>query len=249
MYDVIVLGATFAAAGIAGVRKEKCLILDSKPYAGHEFLSALHFGTAYETPLKTKEGQALYETFVEREALKDERICLFSCAAPFYQLLEGLPVLLNMQIVSVTKEAEGFTCIAHGISGYRSFKAKQVIDTRSIPERCSGKTYNFLVDGEGNVSLPQGVKQEKWGLPCHYVLRCPIPVDADYQEGRKAALSVIKGLPAGERLLLLADEFDYTVKGAYPKEENGITYLPSKAYQNPILAYEAGVCFAKGGEA
>ena len=248
MYDVILLGATFAAAGIAQSYKEKCLILDSKPYAGYEFLSALHFGSDYDKPLKTEEGRLLFETFTKRQALEEDRICLFNCAAPFYQLLEGIPVLLNMQILSVKREEEGFTCIAHGVSGYRTLRAKKVIDTRCTPAMCSKKTYNFLVDGKGEVTLPEGVKQEKWGHVCHYVLRCPVPVDADYSDGRKAALNVLKTMPEGERLLLLADEFDCTVRGTYPKVEDGITYLPSKAYPNPILAYEAGVCFAKGGE-
>jgi len=48
MYEVIVLGATFTAAGIAGKLGKNCLILESRPDAGYEFFGAFHFGTGYE---------------------------------------------------------------------------------------------------------------------------------------------------------------------------------------------------------
>lgn len=43
MYDVIVLGATFAAAGIAGLCKEKCLVIERRAQAGYEYFGALDF--------------------------------------------------------------------------------------------------------------------------------------------------------------------------------------------------------------
>ena len=46
-YEIIVLGATFTAAGIAQKYKEKCLIMERSTLAGYEFLSALNFGTEY----------------------------------------------------------------------------------------------------------------------------------------------------------------------------------------------------------
>ena len=43
MYDVIVLGATFTAAGIAQQYKEKCLVLERSTMAGYEYFGALDF--------------------------------------------------------------------------------------------------------------------------------------------------------------------------------------------------------------
>ena len=37
MYDVIVLGATFAASGIARQYKERCLVIERRAQAGYEF--------------------------------------------------------------------------------------------------------------------------------------------------------------------------------------------------------------------
>lgn len=43
MYEVIVLGATFAAAGIARQLEKKCLVLERRAQAGYEFFGALRF--------------------------------------------------------------------------------------------------------------------------------------------------------------------------------------------------------------
>ena len=45
MYDVIVLGATFAAAGIAERYGKRCLVIEARAQAGYEFFGALHFDT------------------------------------------------------------------------------------------------------------------------------------------------------------------------------------------------------------
>ena len=43
MYEVIVLGATFAASGIAHRYKEKCLVIERQPRAGYEFFGGESF--------------------------------------------------------------------------------------------------------------------------------------------------------------------------------------------------------------
>ena len=43
MYDVIVLGATFAAAGIAQQYQERCLVIERRAQAGYEYFGALDF--------------------------------------------------------------------------------------------------------------------------------------------------------------------------------------------------------------
>lgn len=43
MYDAIVLGATFTAAGIARQYNEKCLVIERRAQAGYEYFGALDF--------------------------------------------------------------------------------------------------------------------------------------------------------------------------------------------------------------
>ena len=46
-YHKLILGATFAAAGLLTKSGGDCLVIEPKPSAGHEFLGALAFGTGY----------------------------------------------------------------------------------------------------------------------------------------------------------------------------------------------------------
>jgi len=248
MYDVIVLGATFAAAGIGQKKKECCLILDSKPYAGYEFLNAMHFGTGYEKELKSQEALTLREAFADKQVWTEERVCLFDCAPLLYRSLQQIPVLFNTQIISVEKTENGYRCLTHSISGYQSFEAKRVVDTRSIPDMCTSKTYNLLMDGVGKPDLPDWIQYAPWGLSHNYVLRLQIPMDAGYADARKKAMQFLEDLPKEHKLLLLPDEFDYTVGQKHFQTQDGVIYLPSKAYENPLLAFDAGVCLELGGE-
>lgn len=249
LYDVIVLGATFTAAGIAQKYKEKCLIVERSTLAGYEFLSALNFGTEYTQELKSDAAKNLLEIFKQRDAFNGDRICLYDCATSFYRLLEGKNVLLNTEIISVEKSCEGFVCTVHSVSGYHTYKAKNIIDTRVHDDMYDTKTYNFSVDGVEDLIKIPNVICEKWGFEHNYVLRCSVLPESDFIDARKMVAEYIKNLPEGFKLLAMASDFDYNIKPEYPKCVDGIFYMPSKAYKNPILAFDAGVVFENGGEA
>lgn len=186
MYEILVLGATFAAAGIAHQYKEKCLVLERRAEAGYEFFCAGNDARIYS--------------------------CLKECRTVFC-----------VEIVSVEKTDDGFLCVTHGVDGFRSYTARRVVDTRCNAAMSQSKTYNLLVDRKG--------KRE--------VLRLTVPLDCSFAEARTVAKRVIEGF-SEERLVYMADEFDYCVKEGYPKEENGILYLPSKAYSSSDLAFAGG---------
>ncbi len=253
MYEVIVLGATFTAAGIAGKLGKNCLILESRPDAGYEFFGAFHFGTGYDKKLYSEEAVLLREKFKEQHAFgevyteNNQRVSLFECMPLLYQHLEKIPLLLNTQIVNIKKDGDEFLCLTHSISGYQTFRAKKIIDTRVTSNQCISKTYNMLIDGTGEIPSMENVQSEPWGLSRQYVLRCSVPLSADYSQARQTILPIIRSLPKEHKLLLLADVFDYTTKKGYPNMEKEIIYHPSKMYDNPLMAYDAGVCFVQGG--
>lgn len=206
MYDVIVLGATFAAAGIAQQYKEKCLVIERRAQAGYEFFGALDFSVD-ETEIYSH----------------------FKCGH----------IRFCTEIVSVQNTDEGFACVTHGAQGFCTHYAKRVIDTRSNAEISLSKTYNLLIDS----------KEEPVFLNCHcektkgenrYIVYCPVPLSCGYAEARAAAQDIIRQFSETQRLILSANEFDYRVKEDFPKMANGILYMPSKAYKNPTLAFEAG---------
>ena len=212
MYDVIVLGATFASAGIARECKDRCLVIEQSAQAGGEFTSALS--------TDPNGGSHLYRCFEESE------------------------ILFCTKLVSLEKIEEGFLCTTHGVNGFRTHKAKRVIDTRCNDAMCLSKTYNLLIESNeepDNLKTPYTAGNRNHT----YLLRCTVPLSCGYGQAREEAARVMERFSGTQRLIFSANAFDYQVKPGYPKTENGILYLPSKAYESPSLAFEAGVSFGK----
>ncbi len=232
MYDVIVLGATFAAAGIAHKYKKNCLILEHGLQAGSEFFGALQFGSDYDKMPENKEAVALQESFASSN--------IYSCTAQIYPYLQEANVLFDTQFVSAQKTENGFLCVTHGVEGFCTYEAKRVIDTRSNAAISISKTFNLLIESK-ETPVFSGVHSEKTGMENHYVLRLPVPLSCGYTQARAAAQNIVQQFSETQKLILSASAFDYQIKADYPKTREGIFYLPSKAYENPILAFEAGL--------
>jgi len=249
IYDVIVIGATFTAAGLLQKYGNKCLCLEKRPQGGYEFLNGLNFGYGYDEPLKSEEAEKLYKQFSEKKAFYDSRISLFDCAGVFYRLLENKNVMLNMNIVSVEKEVECFVVTAHGVSGFRTYRGKRVIDTTVHPYMVNKKTLNFLVNSENpeRAELPSDLETEQCGYKDDILIKCEVPQDSGYIEARRKIREVAERLPSEYKIVLIADCFAYEVKTGYPAKENGIVYMPSVAYKNPVQAYDVGVTYDEGG--
>ncbi len=232
MFDVIVLGATFAAAGIAQTYQKSCLVLERSTRAGNEFFGALNFGKNYEEPICAEEAAQLKRKLLDSGLYGGER--------NLYPCFQNTNILFQTEVVSVKPTDGHFVCVTHGIDGYASFEAKRVIDTRSRDAMCCAKTYNLLVES-AKVPLFSGVVTEKAPGENRYFLRCAVPVDCGYQEARQVAFGVMQNFADDQKVILSADGFDYKIKEGYPKNEQGILYLPSKAYDNPALAFQAGL--------
>ena len=248
LYDVIVLGATFTAAGISASLGDKCLVLESRPQAGYEFLNALSFGTDYDIHVQTDQANRLAEEFHARGVFAGGIPCLFPCAPALYKLLQDKPVLLNMQILSVEHDADAFTVTAHGVSGYRHFRAKAVVDTRTPKEQIRSRTLNLLLScPDGQLpALEGGIIAQPTAIPTEFILKCPMPPACDYLQARTAIAALIRQLPDGFKVNLVADCFDDVLAAPRPSQK-GVQLLPSKQFANPLRAFDAGVLFAQGG--
>ena len=244
-YDVIVLGATFLGAGIAEALGDRCLIIDRRPQAGYEFINSLKFGSGYDQPLKTEAAKSLLKNFELNGAFMGDRICLFECAPHFYSLLLDKNVLLNTEIISVERDGDLFAVTTHGVSGYRVHKAKTVIDTRPSPEKTTDKYLNFVVNTDCDAELPKQLITERFGYEWDTVIKCKVDFTDSYATARKKVFETAFRLN-GYKVVIVADEFEYSLKNTKPTSENGIYCLPSQSFQNPILAYDAGVVL--GGE-
>ena len=206
MYDVIVLGATFAAAGIAQRHKEKCLVIERRAQAGYEFFGALDF-TVEETEI--------------------------------YAHFKNCHTLFCTEVVSVQNTDNGFACVTHGVQGFYTYYARKVIDTRCYAEMSLSKTYNLLIDSKEKPAF-LNCRCEKTKGENRYIVYCPVPLSCGYAEARAAVQDIIEQFSETQRLILSAYEFDYHIKEGYPNTQDGILYLPSKAYEDPKTAMSAG---------
>lgn len=234
MYETIVLGATFLASGIASRQKKNCLILEQSLQAGYEFFGALNYGADYDAPLQTAEAEALRQKFF------GQGVTPYMRNSFIYPILQESNIRFGTQVISVEKKADSYLCRTYGVDGFASFSAKNVIDTRCSEKISLGKTYNLLMESD---ITPQfgDIIGESTGIDHHYVLRCPVSLSCDYGQARLLAEQVIRQFSPGQRLILLADEFDYQVEAAQPDAAGGVRMLPSKAYKNPLCAFEAGL--------
>lgn len=207
MYEVIVLGATFAAAGIASKLKENCLVIERRGDGGYEF-----FGGQF---------------FADTENLS------------VYPFLKECDTVFCTDICSVKETENGFVCETHGVDGFVSYEAKKVIDTRTTSAMSCAKTYSLLIDSKETPCFQNAICKAARGEK-RYIVELPIPIECGFSEARRKALELVKDFSDTERLILLADEFNYTVKEDYPKEENGILFLPSATFKTPRLAFSAG---------
>lgn len=244
-YDVIVLGATFTAAGIATELGEKCLVIERRPQTGYEFFNSLKFGDSYDKEVKNEPTKLLIDEFKRKNAFTEKSINLFNCASAFYSLLSGKNVLLNTEIISIEKCDDNFTVKTHGVSGHRSFNAKRIIDTRVLPHQIHQKSLNFLVDSHLTVDSDNVSTVYNFGHEGDTVVKCYVPNDCSYITARKTVADIVESLPEGNKVMFVADMFDITVEGDYPLNDNGIILLPSQYFANPFLSFDAGVSFAK----
>lgn len=232
MYDIIVLGATFAAAGIAHRHRKKCLILESSLQAGNEFYGALNFGSDENQCPKAPEALALQNAFSDCDP--------YSRITKIYPFLRMADILFGIRPISVEKVEGGYECRAYGVEGFCTFCAKQIIDTRADAEISVSKTYNLLIESAGKPHF-DGVECVRAGADHHYILRLCVPLSQGYTQARNLAHQLVLQFSEGQKLIFSASSFDYQVPKNHSAYRGEIRLLPSKAYANPILAFEAGL--------
>ncbi|MBR2634760.1 MAG: hypothetical protein IKD31_04195 [Clostridia bacterium] len=234
MYKVIVLGASCLAAGLAKRYQKECLVIERSAWAGYEFFGALNFGCHYEKPVTGNEAKALQKLLAESPAGP------YGFEANFYPFFKEAKVRFQTELISVQKTADGFLCETHGVNGYRLYEAEHIIDTRCTPEMSLSKSYNLLIESPRTPDF-SGVRFLRGEMENHWILQCEVPLFCNYPQARSIVLQVMENFSEGEKLILSANEFDYQVKEKIPASENGILLLPSKQYDNPILALDAGL--------
>lgn len=273
-YDVIVIGATFSAAGFLSGYKGKALVLERRNHAGYEFISALRFGTFGKAP-ETDEGKALLSELEKRGDFGKFGVKVLDFASTLYSKLLGKDVLFGMDILDIKKTDGGFEISVIGLNGIEKFTAKKVIDTTVKPCMIKEKSINMLVCRPVSCTKPlpkaDNVTVSESGFENDVIVKFALPTEADHIAARGAIYNYtvsddFKTFSEEEKapgfdygkikpedltdfiVENIADEFDITTKEKdILTEKDGIVYLTSVSYDNPIIAYDEGVKYAKGG--
>lgn len=249
IYDKMILGATFAAAGLL-TKSESCLVIEPKSYAGYEFLGALHFGTDYDEPLSTKEAAVLYEKLKEKDAIFHNRGCLFGCSSVLYSYFLNKDVLLNTNIVSIQQKQGKFCVTTWGVSGFRTFWAKTIVNTLCDDDNVLKKSFHaWIRPKEEKGNTPEGFLADPLfgAFENTFIINLPIENGETYCSARQRLDAALKTELADFRLGLTADCFAAVPKTDGIWEKDGMIQMPSCGFKNPLLAFDAGVSFAKGG--
>lgn len=249
-YDKVIFGATFAAAGLLTKFGGDCLVIEPKFQAGHEFLGALNFGTDYDAELTTQEAAALSEKFKEKGAVSGSRGCLFHCAGLLYSKFLNKNVLLGTNIVQIEAESDGFQITVHGVKGFRTIRAKEIINTLCDNVNISKKSFHAWVrPAKKDWSVPEHITAEPLfgAFENSYIVKLPVENDCTYPQARKKLDTVLKNELSDFKLGLSADCFAVTPKKTGVFKNGGLVHLPSCGFKNPLLAFDAGVKLAEGG--
>ncbi len=216
MYDVIVLGASFAGAGIASRLQTSCLVVEESLRAGYEFFAAFAFGTGWEKLPTQSESRALREAMLEKGEIS------LAGDRHLYPYFRGCDILFGTRLFQIEREKDSFLCTLHNAKGFSTLRAKRIVDTRASERNSRAKSYNLLLEGGEVFSLP-------------------VPLTFDFVKARAAAFAEREKRGEEKTVLLSAEEFDYHVKQDASCEKDGILYFPSKAFENPFLAFDAGL--------
>ena len=232
MFDVIILGATFAAAGLAQHYKQDCLVIEASHRAGYEF-----YGTLQEFPLDTylpkqPAACALREKLMQMPVIHGSHPAIY----PYFQ---DCHIRFGTQVAAIRREKTGFFCTVHGSQGFVTYQAKTIVDTRCSDAISQSKTYNFLMESPALPAFSGAICKET-AVPGRYLVQCQLPCDCDFPQARNAMLAIMEQFTPQQRLILSADVFDYRVQPGDPQTREGIVYFPSKAYESPVHAMEAG---------
>lgn len=232
MYEVIILGATFAAAGLAQHYKDRCLVIESSHRAGYEFYGTLQDFPADAYIPEQSAACALRETLLQAPVIHGSHPAIY----PYFR---DCNILFGTQIVAIREENGISDCTVHGSRGFVTYRAKAVVDTRCSDAMCQSKTYNFLMESPTTPDFSNASCKETT-VPGRYLVQCPVAADWDFPQARQAIYAIMQQFTPEQKLILSANVFDYQLRPGYPKMCGGILYLPSKGYQSPMEAMDMG---------
>lgn len=252
-FATILIGATYFALGYASTH-EDCLMLGQTQTIGDEFHACLHpvnAACAGQSETQTELGRLMRQYGV----WTDNGFDLLKAAPVAHEyasrkIADGLQILLDAQILSVTEHAGGCAVEYLCNEGVCRVTAERVLDTTvsrvTAPHlaRCTGKTLNVFTVcsasgfGEALISVCPQCRVTDGFSENEKLVLFPVETDEDIRDAYRRIINIWKAaFPSGdEKILFMAEEFDavYEADG-----QGGVPWLGER-FEHPVTAFLKG---------
>mgnify|MGYP000868605816 FL=1 len=263
-YDLVILGATSAALGIASEAGDRyhILILNSTSMVAYEFINAYKPGTGWE-----KEPESIPARTIREELLSENILCtgngrsthIYSAGSVFCKAFRALKadILLETGLVSVKEKDGGYELSVYCIGGFQTIYADCIIDTTEREIGIRNRSLNCLLVNRDQSELfpsifPEGAEFYPDGDETvnSAVMRYPVTNDTTLYQARHQLIGYWARRPEDMKNWKIAAVglcFDVTPSIGYRKISKTHFLLPSAWQVNPLIAMDVG--FALGRSA
>ena len=239
--ELFIVGATFAAIGIADALGKQTVIAEETCVLGTEFAAAFNQKEPKKITCFTESGKTLEKQLAMRGLLNPNGE-IYAQPAVFVLakacIRQQIQLHFNTLVTEIKKLENGYKVTLFNCDGYQTILAKQVIDTTSTGVFKNKKREKWICSA---VAQNGQIKNEITDM--QYI---PIPLaeSEGWVEARKKTLAYAKEKNA--KIVMIANAFCYRDR-VQPTEQEGVLWIPSDGFYNLLDAYEGGAAYVQQG--
>ncbi len=264
-YDIVILGATCAALGLAaGLPADaRTLLLEPTAMVGAEFIHAFRPGSDWPEQADSAPAQAILAAMRREQLFQDGDCRIYSAGAIFCDACRQLTadLLLETDLVARTRTQAGFDLPICNTHGFSQIKTRSVIDTTAAGLTPAPKSLNaILAARQPNPDTPVNVagvtfRRENDPLTPTVLMKLTCKPDESIFAARHRLIECWQAMAADWpdwRIATIALAFDRTpaqpgmLTESLSQPEPGFYCLPSAGFANPLAAIDAGYRWGKG---
>jgi len=253
-YDVVILGATSAALGVASELKQrhKILIINKTSMVAYEFINAYKVGVNWDRDPETELSKDIKRELIKEGIISCEKTHIYSAGPLFYKFFKDLDVdiLLETEIISVQKEECDYRISVFNIGGHKTIKANYIIDTTEQQAGIESKSLNCLVVNKKKDEFPSvemdeiEIYREADKIINTAVMKYKCPLDFTLYKARHELIEKWRNRPKEAtdwKIAAIGLCFDVVPQVGFKQIDKYHFVLPSAYYDNPLAAIDAGV--------
>jgi hypothetical protein len=259
-YDIVVLGATCAALGLAGQIKEKYKILiihDTTMIAG-EFIGAYNTGSNWKYEPKEYLTKEIRNELIERNIMNEKGVSIYSAGSIFNKGFRelGIDILLDTKVLNIKRSDETYIIELFNCAGHSKIEADFIIDTGT--ERLSKtdivtKSLNCILSNKEKDRFPdfshkdivfEEEQDDKFNT---VIMKLNCSLESIMYKDRQLLIDLWRQMPESLKpWKIAAIGLCHEIKPSfdYKQIQNNYILMPGAYYANPLIAMDEGA--AKG---